>query len=548
MSAESDPAQSPARPSWAKVVDQTRCIGCHACTTACKSENEVPLSVTRTYVKYVDTGTFPQARRSFQVTRCNQCESPPCVAACPTAAMFKRPDGIVDFDKSVCIGCKACIAACPYDAIFINPEDHSAEKCNFCAHRLDVGLEPACVVVCPTEALLVGDMNDPSSEVARIINRDPVSVRRPEKETKPKLYYKGADQVTLDPLAAQRPEGGLFMWSEQGEVDHGVPSGHPGPWNSSAAAVLSYDIPHRAPWDFRVSLYTWTKSIAAGAYLAPLLLLATGALGPASPLWTWAAPILAGVFLALTGAILIWDLEHPARFHLIFRRPQWRSWLVRGGFIIGGYSAVLAAHFAVALTGASPPLWLGWTGGGLAVLTAIYTAFLFGQAKARDMWQNPLLPVHFLVQAVLAGAGAVVLAAVAMDGLGGALNGAVSGAGTAAGASAGSAGASTGSAGVATAALQLFAVASGAHLLMIAGEVFMPPPTAHARLAEREMTHGRFRGWFRVGVLGALLGVAAPWLAAGVPWLGLAAVAAGLIALLAYEHAYVQAGQSVPIA
>ena len=155
-------------PVWAKVIDHTRCIGCHACTTACKSENEVPLSVTRTYVKYVDTGFFPNTRRSFQVTRCNQCEDAPCVAACPTAAMHQRPDGIVDFDKSICIGCKACIAACPYDAIFINPEDHSAEKCNFCAHRLDVGLEPACVVVCPSEALLVGDMNDPlSKEIGR---------------------------------------------------------------------------------------------------------------------------------------------------------------------------------------------------------------------------------------------------------------------------------------------------------------------------------------------------------------------------------------------
>ena len=152
-------------------------IGCHACTTACKSENDVPLSVTRTYVKSVDVGTFPTARRAFQVTRCNQCDDAPCVAACPTTAMFRRPDGIVDFDKSICIGCKACIAACPYDAIFINPRDHSAEKCNFCAHRLDMSLEPACVVVCPTEAIIIGDMDDPSTKVAQIINRQPVSVR-----------------------------------------------------------------------------------------------------------------------------------------------------------------------------------------------------------------------------------------------------------------------------------------------------------------------------------------------------------------------------------
>src|SRR5215510_10247323 len=234
---------------WAKVIDQTKCIGCHACSTACKSENQVPLSVNRTYVKYVDVGIFPQARRAFQVTRCNQCEDPPCTHVCPTAAMYARPDGIVDFDKSICIGCKACIAACPYDAIFINPEDHAAEKCNFCAHRIDIGLEPACVIVCPTEAILIGDLNDPTSKVAQVVGRTPVTVRRPEKETHPKLFYKGAHQATLDPLAAQRPEGGLFLWSEQGQVSHQVTSGHPSRRNSSAAAVLAYDVPHHAPWD-----------------------------------------------------------------------------------------------------------------------------------------------------------------------------------------------------------------------------------------------------------------------------------------------------------
>ena len=194
--------------NWAKVVDNQSCIGCHACTTACKAENEVPLSVTRTYVKYVDVGRFPQARRAFQVTRCNQCADSPCTEVCPTKAMHGRPDGIVDFDKSICIGCKACIAACPYDAIFINPEDHTAEKCNFCAHRIDVGLEPACVVVCPTEALIIGDMNDPRSRVSQMVHREPVMVRRPEKETRPKLFYRAAHQATLDPLAARRPEGG----------------------------------------------------------------------------------------------------------------------------------------------------------------------------------------------------------------------------------------------------------------------------------------------------------------------------------------------------
>src|SRR5882724_7960076 len=332
--AEADAVQPFSAVRWAKLIDHTRCIGCHACSTACKSENEVPLSVNRTYVKYVDVGVFPNARRAFQVTRCNQCADPPCTYACPTQAMYQRPDGIVDFDKSVCIGCKACIAACPYDAIFINPQDHSAEKCNFCAQRIDVGLEPACVVVCPTEAILVGDLNDPRSKVARIVNREAVAVRRPEKETHPKLFYKGAHQVTLDPLAAARPPGGMFLWGEQGSLPHQVTSGHPGAPNSSAAAILAYDVPHRAPWDWRLSLYTWTKSVAAGAYLVPLVLVLAGWLPDESTLWRWASPLVGGAFLGATGVILIADLDHPERFYMILTRTQWRSWLARGAVII----------------------------------------------------------------------------------------------------------------------------------------------------------------------------------------------------------------------
>ncbi|MHB1469115.1 MAG: 4Fe-4S dicluster domain-containing protein, partial [Solirubrobacteraceae bacterium] len=335
---ERDPAKELAR--WVKVLDQTRCIGCHACTTACKSENEVPLGVTRTYVKSVDVGVYPQVRRAFQVTRCNQCSDAPCVAACPTKAMYKRPDGIVDFDKSICIGCKACIAACTYDAIFINPEDHSAEKCNFCAHRIDIGLEPACVTVCPTGAILVGDLNDPSSKVAEVVQREPVTVRRPEKETRPGVFYKGAHQATLDPLAARRPDGDLYAWATQGGGGalH-VSSGHPDHSNSSAAALLSYDVPHHAPWGWRVSLYTWTKGLAAGGLLVPLLLVLFGYMGWGDATARWVAPGLALLFLALTGILLIWDLKHPLRFYLIFTRHQWRSWLVRGSFVIGGYGA-----------------------------------------------------------------------------------------------------------------------------------------------------------------------------------------------------------------
>ncbi|HSP34782.1 MAG TPA: 4Fe-4S dicluster domain-containing protein, partial [Thermoanaerobaculia bacterium] len=377
---------------WGKVIDQSRCIGCHACSTACKSENAVPLGVNRTYVKSVDVGQFPAARRAFQVTRCNQCDHPPCVAACPTAAMYRRDDGIVDFDKDVCIGCKACIAACPYDAIFINPEDHSAEKCNFCAHRLESRLEPACVIVCPTEAIAIGNLLDPESRVAKYVNRDVVAVRRPEKETHPKLFYKGAHQATLDPLAARRPEGGIFMWSEQPE---GAGVAQP---NNVAAAILSYDVPHRAPWGWPVSLYVWTKAIAAGTYLVSA---ATG-LG-----WRWTAPIIAAVFLAITFALLVGDLEHPMRFYLILTRPQWGSWLVRGGIILTIFSAIIGVHLLWSFLDGRPPLWFAVIGAIAAIATGSYTAFLFAQAKARDLWQSPLLPPQHVLASIVAGAAAL---------------------------------------------------------------------------------------------------------------------------------------------
>jgi Fe-S-cluster-containing dehydrogenase component len=502
--------------SWAKVIDQTKCIGCHACTTACKSENEVPLSVTRTFVKSVDVGTFPSARRAFQVTRCNQCADAPCVAACPTGAMFTRPDGIVDFDKDICIGCKACMAACPYDAIFINPADHCAEKCNFCAHRLEVGLEPACVVVCPTQAIMVGDLNDPESEVAKIVNREPVSVRRPEKGTRPKLFYKGATQATLDPLAAARPPGDTYAWSEHPSGPR-IVSGPATAQSSSAAAIISYDVAHRAPWDWRVSAYTWTKSIAAGAYLVPLLLVLAGRIDATNPLWVWVAPLLAAVFLAITAALLVWDLEHPERFYLILTQPQWRSWLVRGGSILTAYAAVLGLHLLAGVLGSGGLRAAAAVAGlPLALLTAVYTAYLFAQARARDLWQSPLLPPHLAVQAILAGAAAMLPAALWRDDT------------------------------AATEALGwLLGAAALTHLLFVLGEVSLPHVTAHARLATHAMIAGRYRGFFWTGA-----GLVAPALlaVAGVGWLAAATAVVALAGLALYEHAYVQAGQSVPLA
>jgi ferredoxin/predicted membrane protein len=446
--------------------------------------------------------------------------------------MFKRADGIVDFDKSICIGCKACMAACPYDAIFINPEDHSAEKCNFCAHRIDVGLEPACVVVCPTQAILIGDMNDQTSYVAQIVNREAVNVRRPEKETLPKLFYKGAHQATLDPLAARRPEAGLFMWSEQRQSSEHVVSGNPTFNNSSAAALLSYDVAHSIPWDWRVSLYTWTKGIASGVYLVAALLMLFGVLNLNGVLWLWVTPIVSGAFLGITGLLLIWDLEHPARFYMIFTRPQWKSWLVKGAFIIAGYSLVLALHFAGSLLGArSLQSWLMIPGIPLSILTAVYTAYLFAQAKARDLWQNPLLPPHLLVQTLLLGSSVLLVSSIWFEAQRRNFLEVVPS--------------------LIVAALWILAVTSLLHVLMIWGEVSLTHSTAHARVAIWEMIHGRYRSSFWMGVGLSVAGGAMPALALlgfVEPSIGVGGAPLALVGLMLYEHAYVQAGQSVPLA
>ncbi len=517
---------------WGKVIDQTRCIGCHACTIACKQEHSVPLGVTRTYVKQVAVGTFPDSKYDFQVTRCNQCDEPPCVAACPTSAMYRRPDGIVDFDRDICIGCKACIAACPYDAIYIDPESHSAEKCNFCTNRIDIGLEPACVVVCPTQAIIVGDMNDPSSQVSRILEDGDVQVRRPEKKTVPKLHYVGASDRTLDPQHASNPKSasaqGRLPWAQSqpdalpgGTVMDPVERKRSGaPDRSAAAAILVYDQPHRIPWDWRVSTYTWTKSIASGAFLMMAIL---GILGISlSQGWEVIITVLSVAFLGLTGLLLVWDLSHPRRFYYVLTRPQWRSWLVRGAYIISVHGLLLLLFLVAALAELRELIQvLRWAGLVTSVAVAAYTAFLLSQSKGRDLWQNPLLVLAFIAHAVVAGSASLLILSSFVD---------------------------LETRGVTLLQWALI-ISVSAFLALGLSDLVNLHPTPQAAAAARNMFLGRYRIYYWTGILlgGLVPFVLTAMALAGSPdWTHIAASASALAGLLLYEHAYVQAGQSVP--
>lgn len=385
------------------LIDNRKCIGCHACTIACKSEHDVPIGVDRTWVKYIEKGEFPNNRRMFSVMRCNHCDDSPCTTICPTTSLYRRDDGIVDFNSDRCIGCKACMQACPYDALHIDPVSNTAAKCNFCTHRLEAGLEPSCVVVCPEQAIVAGDLDNPNSEISKLVERHPVQVRKPEKGTKPKLVYIDADELSLVPTRTSAE--GRTMWSRgefttsDGAIQIGAPEHNPAEY-----ARRAYDVrPRRPAWGWPVAAYTWTKSIAAGAFLAVVAHATFGETDTSTAIST-ALAFVALLFLLVTTGLLIGDLKQPKRFLYILLRPQWKSWLVRGAVFLVGYGTVLSAWIAARLLD-WPTITdlLMWPCAVLAVLSAVYTAFLFAQAKGRDLWQNPLLSIHLLAHATLAG-------------------------------------------------------------------------------------------------------------------------------------------------
>jgi Fe-S-cluster-containing dehydrogenase component/formate-dependent nitrite reductase membrane component NrfD len=554
------------------LIDNRKCIGCHACSTACKSENEVPLGVYRTWVKYTQKGEFPDVRRSFQVTRCNHCANPPCVRICPVTAMYQRTDGIVEFDPRICIGCKACMQACPYDAIYIDPETHTAAKCHYCSHRVEVGLEPACVVVCPEHAIIAGDLNDPSSEISQLIAREQVTVRKPEQGTAPKLFYIEGDQISLTPTASPMTGSYAFadliteqeipVWGEShaysgngGETAVKTATAHSGvairiPSEQGLGreqgpimigegtmaehmVQTAYNAQHKVPWHWPVPAYLVTKAIGSGAFALMALFFGFG-LAQFNPRFALAGNFISLLFIGITTGLLVYDLDRPARFFSILTRPQWKSWLTRGAFILISFTAVAGSWFL--LEGSielgwlqfNPPGWLRLlilaVGFVLAILSAIYTAFLFGQAEGRDLWQSSLLPFHLVVQAFMAGSAALLLLAIYMGP----------------------------PPGFAAAVLAMFGIALILDLFItLVGEFSMPHASELAARAAHQISHGKYRLHFWVGailvghVLPLALLISGFFVPFNQPVLVITAAAA-LVGLFYYEYAFVMAPQEIP--
>lgn len=224
---------------WGMVINLDRCIGCWACAVACKMENNQPPGIWWNRIltiggeEHMDTsaGEYPRLEKYYMPFSCFHCDNAPCVKVCPVGATYQRDDGIVLVDYDKCIGCRYCMVACPYNMRVFNWQspDYSAtegkehgasevpsrprgvvEKCTFCVHRIDQGLDPICTVVCPVQARIFGDLNDPESQVAEIVRSGETVRIREELGTEPSTYYIPPRKQTLqrrggyaDPLTGE---------------------------------------------------------------------------------------------------------------------------------------------------------------------------------------------------------------------------------------------------------------------------------------------------------------------------------------------------------
>jgi Fe-S-cluster-containing dehydrogenase component/formate-dependent nitrite reductase membrane component NrfD len=502
------------------AIDLRKCIGCHACTIACKAEHEIPVGVNRCWVKTVEKGSFPDTRRLFFPVLCNQCTDAPCVRICPTSALYKRRDGIVDLNPASCIGCRACMEACPYDQLFIDPDTHTAEKCNFCANRVENELLPACVIVCPTECRIFGDLDDPSSAVSKIVQQEAFAVRKPEKGTGPKIFYLGADESVIRPEVASRP-----LLYKEGKV-HLRPIGAPEEDPSSPGDPrVDYDTPHAKPWGIDMVLYLFFKAVSTGVMMMAALL---ALMGDTNALVSIVAPAISLVFVTATSIVLIVDLERPERFYYILTRGNSRSWLVWGTWFLIAHGAISAAWLAAG--------WMGWPGALVALavpaliaagLATSYTGFLFAQGLGRDLWQGEHSAIDLIVQSASAGAATLLLIAAV----------------------------SRGNDGVLVVFIPVLFVSVMVHLaILVFQNLLSKSPTRHHELALDTIRRGPYARLFWGGAIVAGGVLPAALLSAeflGGPGLAMATVPGAAILALAggaaWDYVWVEAGQSVPL-
>ncbi|MFQ5624271.1 MAG: 4Fe-4S dicluster domain-containing protein, partial [Paracoccaceae bacterium] len=315
---------------WAIAADLNRCVGCQTCTAACKHTNDTAPGIQWRKVLDIEAGDYPDVRRAFMPVGCMHCEDPPCLDVCPSTATRKRDDGIVTIDYDLCIGCAYCIVACPYqarsrvdlpamayggramrhEALHEDPARIGvAQKCTFCADRIDFGLEnglvpgadpeatPACVNACIADALHFGDVDDPSSKVSRLLGDNRSFRMHEELETGPGFFY---------------------LWEKAGKND--APAGEP-TMVADPFGMAGVGPELQKCWDWRAAANFIFGGAGSGLFAA-------SALGAPAGL-TMLPPMLIALALVGLGLTCVWlEIGRPWRFINVYFHPR-RSWMTR---------------------------------------------------------------------------------------------------------------------------------------------------------------------------------------------------------------------------
>jgi phenylacetyl-CoA:acceptor oxidoreductase subunit 1 len=394
---------------WGMVADLERCVGCQTCTAACRHANATSPAVQWRKVLDVEAGTFPNVTRTFVPVGCQHCADPPCMHVCPSTATRQRADGIVTIDYDICIGCAYCEVACPYQARFLVKQPHYAydsamqneieraelervgvaQKCTFCSDRVDFGLEnglapgldpratPACVNACIADALHFGDLDDPNSNVSRLL-----------KEQK---SFRMHEELGTDP-------GFHYVYGKASDAD--TPAGT-APASAAPAGELrtrGVEPTLQQHWDWKASANFVCGGLGSGLFIfAALLGLRHREILPLG----W----LALAIMALGLSVLMLKIGKPLRALYVMRQPR-RSWMTRESWI----AAVMFPLAAFAL-------WFGNTAL-LIVASVLAFGFLFcqamilQQAKGIPAWRTNWVVPLILVTGFTEGCG-LLLAAIA---------------------------------------------------------------------------------------------------------------------------------------
>lgn len=356
------------------------CIGCLACTVACKVENGSPEDIWLAPVIGEEVGKFPDVRRAYLPLLCNHCTDAPCLKACPTGAIHRRADGIVLIDQDTCCGSGACVIACPYGAIhyyktrqepdtpfervkLAKHQPGTAEKCTFCAPRLDRGLEPACVGVCPTGARIFGDLDDPQSAVSKA--------------------FAAADAIPLGSPVDTKPNTRY--------LSRGVH--HAGGSDTDVALASKLQI----QWGRFQAVQFWLFGLAAGIAAASRV---------RTPFFTAGdgrydlGALLALVFVSIGGLTLIAHLGKPLRFTGALR--NWRtSWISRGA--IADFLFVLLTTFLIFGEPGPARMFSGIAVVLVGAIVACYPALAMAAMQSVPAWHKGSLGPKFLIEAILMG-------------------------------------------------------------------------------------------------------------------------------------------------